>query len=72
MSNKERAIQLIEQIPESKLIFVVDMLESLKAYAGEAIQPDDWDLQMITEAKQENDGQTVSIEALASDFGIDL
>ena len=72
MSNKERAIQLIEQIPESKLIFVVDMLESLKAYAGEAIQPDDWDLQMITEAKQENDGQTVSIEALASDLGIDL
>lgn len=72
MSNKERAIQLLDSIPENKLVFVIDMLENLKAYAGESIQPDDWDLQMIAEAKQENDGQTVSIEALASDLGIAL
>lgn len=72
MSNKERAIQLLDSIPENKLVFVIDMLENLKAYAGESIQPDDWDLQMIAEAKQENDGQTISIEALASDLGIAL
>lgn len=33
MSNKERAIQLIKDIPENKLIFVIDVPESLKAYA---------------------------------------
>lgn len=72
MSNKERVLQLIENIPEQKLSFVIDVLESLKAYAGEMIEPDEWDLAMIAEAKQENDGQTVSIEALASELGIIL
>lgn len=72
MSNKERAIQLLNSIPENKIIFVIDMLESMKAYAGEEIQPDDWDLKMIAEAKKENDGNTVSIDELASDLGIAL
>lgn len=72
MSNKERVIQLIEDIPENKLIFVIDVLESLKAYAGETIEPDEWDLKMIAESKKENDEQTVSIEALSSELGITL
>lgn len=72
MSNKERVIQLIESIPDSKLIFVVDMLENLKAYAGEEIMPDEWDLKMLADAEKENDGQTVSIESLASELGISL
>lgn len=54
MSNKERVIQLIEDIPEQKLTFVIDVLEGLKAYAGETIEPDEWDLQMIAEAEKEN------------------
>lgn len=72
MSNKERAIQLLEGIPENKLIFVVDMLENLKAYAGEEIEPDEWDLEMIERAKRENDGHGVPIETLASELGITL
>ncbi len=66
MSNKERVIQLIEDIPEHKLVFVIDVLESLKAYAGEMIEPDEWDLEMIAKAREENDGQAVSIETVAS------
>ncbi len=72
MSNKERVIQLLDGIPENKLIFVVDMLESLKAYAGEEIEPDEWDLEMIERAKKENDGQGVPVEALAAELGISL
>lgn len=72
MSNKERALQLIESIPDSKLIFVIDMLENLKAYAGEEVAPDDWDLEMIERAKKENDGQGIPIEALADELGITL
>lgn len=72
MSNRERVIQLIDSIPDNKLIFIVDMLESMKAYAGETIQPDDWDLKMIEEAKMENDGTTVSIGDLAKELGIAL
>ena len=72
MSNKERAIQLIEDIPEHKLTFVINVLESLKAYAGETIEPDEWDLQMIKEAQEENDGETVSMETLTAELGITL
>lgn len=72
MSNKERVIQLISDIPDSKLVFVVNVLESLRAYAGETIQPDEWDLQMIAQAKEENDGSTVSLDALAAELGIAL
>ena len=72
MSNKERVMQLIDDMPDSKLIFVVNMLESLKAYAGEEIEPDEWDLQMIKEAQQENDGETVAFDDLAVELGISL
>lgn len=72
MSNKERVLQLIDDIPEYKLVFVIDVLESLKAYAGEMIEPDEWDLKMIEAAKAENDDKTVSIEDLASELGIVL
>ena len=72
MSNRERIIQLIDNIPDNRLVFVVDMLESLKAYAGEAIEPDEWDMQMIMQAQAENDGKTVTLEDLAEELGITL
>lgn len=72
MSNRERVLQLIEDIPDIKLHFVVEMLESLKAYAGEEIEPDEWDLQMITQAKKDNDGKTVALEDLANELGVVL
>lgn len=72
MSNRERAMQLIQNIPEHKLSFVINVLESLRAYAGEMIEPDEWDLKMIEEAKKENDDQATPIETLASELGITL
>jgi len=72
MSNRERVMQLIEDVPESKLVFIINMLENLKGYAGEAIEPDEWDLQMIAEAKQINDGNTVSLEKVCQDLGVNL
>ncbi len=72
MSTRERIIQLISDVPDNKLIFVVDILESMKAYAGESIEPDEWDLQMIEQAKKENDGETITLEALADELGITL
>ena len=72
MSNRERVLQLIADIPDIKLHFVVEMLESLKAYAGEEIEPDEWDLQMIAQAEREKDGETVTIEELAHELGVVL
>ena len=51
-NNKERIMELIDGIPDRRLVFIVDMLESLKAYAGEEIPPDEWDLQMIQETEE--------------------
>ena len=51
MSNKERIMQLIEDVPERKLVFIINMLESLKSYAGEEIEPDEWDLQIDNRGK---------------------
>ena len=52
--------------------FIVEMLENLKAYAGETIKPDDWDLAMIEQARQENDGVTVTLDELAQELEIEL
>ena len=70
MSNKERIMQLIEDVPEYKLVFIVNMLENLKSYAGELIEPDEWDLQMITEAKKINDGETMTFEEVCQELGV--
>lgn len=72
MSNKERVIQLIDDVPDSKLVFVIDMLESLKAYAGEEIEPDEWDLKMIEQAEKENDGNTITLDELKQKLGVTL
>ena len=65
-------IQLINDVPDNKLVFVVHMLESMKAYAGEAIEPDEWDLKMISDAKQENDGETLTFDEVAKELGMTL
>ena len=57
-------MELIDGIPDRRLVFIVDMLESLKAYVGEEIPPDEQDLQMIQEAEKENDGKTISFEEI--------
>ncbi len=70
MSNKERVMQLIDDVPDSKLVFVVNMLESLKAYAGGEIEPDEWDLKMIADAGEINDGTTVTFEEMLQKDGL--
>lgn len=70
MSDKEKAIQLIKEIPDNKMIFVVEMLKNIKGLLVEEIEPDDFDLRMIQESRQENDGTKVSLEDLLKKDGI--
>lgn len=70
MSNKDRIMQLINDVPDNRLVFIVNMLESLKAYAGEEIEPDEWDLKMIAEAQKDNDGDTITLEELKKELNI--
>ena len=72
MSEREKAMQLIKEIPDSKMIFVVNMLMKIKGLPVEEIEPDEWDLQMIAQAERENDGETVALEDLAHELGVVL
>ncbi len=69
MSNKERVLQLIDEIPDYKLIYVVDMLNSIKSLLVEEVNPDEWDLNMISQAQIENDGETISFEEMLAKDG---
>ena len=51
---------------------VVNILEEMKAYAGEAIEPDEWDLAMIEEARAENDGSTMTLDEVCRELGVKL
>ena len=70
MSEREKAMQLIKEIPDSKMIFVVNMLMKIKGLPVEEIEPDEWDLKMIEEAKKNNDGSSVSFEELLKKAGL--
>ncbi len=73
MSNRELAIDIINQIPEYKLTYVIDMLNGLKGLLIsdiEEVEPDEWDLKMIAEAEKVNDDTTVSLEELLAKDGL--
>ena len=75
MSNKERAIDIINQIPEYNLIYVINMLNGIKDLLindVEEVEPDEFDLKMISDAESENDGTFVSFEELLKQDGLNV
>lgn len=74
MSNRELAIDIINQIPEYKLTYVVDMLNGIKnLLINNSVpeeEPDEWDLEMIARAKRENDGTAITLEELLAKDGL--
>lgn len=74
MSNKEKAIDIINQIPEYKLIYVIDVLNGIKNMLTdvEETEPDEWDLKMLAKAEEINDGTTIALEELAKDLDLDV
>ena len=73
MSNKELAIDIINKIPECKLPYVIEMLNGLKGLLDNdltEVNPDEWDLKMISEAEKINDGTTMSFEELLEKDGL--
>lgn len=68
MSNREIAINIINEIPEYKLSYVIDILKGIKNLIVEEVEPDEWDLKMIAEA--ENDGTKYSLEEVLEECGL--
>ena len=72
MSDRERAMQLLEKVPETKLYYIIGILEGAIIPDIEEVEPDEWDLKMIEEASSENDGEEVTIEDLKKELGLVL
>ena len=70
MSNREYAHQLLDKVPESKIIYIVGILEGAMIPETEEVEPDEWDLKMIEEAKKENDGETITFDELLKKEGL--
>ena len=70
MSERERAIQLLNAVPEFKMNCVIAYMQGIIAGAGiEEVEPDEWDLEMIARAKAENDDEGVTLEDFAAELG---
>lgn len=72
MSDRERAMQLLEKVPETKLYYIIGILEGAAIPDIEEVEPDEWDLKMIAEATRENDGEEVTLEDLKKELGLAL
>lgn len=73
--NRAQAIQLLENIPENDLAFVIEYIQGLidrhKKRDVEEIEPDELDLKMIETAVKNNNGSTISFEELLRKDGFD-
>ena len=72
MSDRERAMLLLEKVPETKLYYIIGILEGAAIPDIEEVEPDEWDLKMIAEAKEENNGEEVTLEDLKKELGFAL
>lgn len=70
MSDRERAMQLLEKVPETKLYYIIGILEGAIIPDIEEVEPDEWDLKMIEEANKENDGEEISLEDTKKELGL--
>lgn len=71
MSTKELAYSLIDRLTESQLNAIVEILKGLSLSQIPEAELDEWDMEMIKRAEEENDGETISIEDFAKELGIE-
>ncbi len=70
MSTREIAFTIFNSLTEEQLQAFVTLFGNPINRIPE-VEPDEWDKEMIQRAANENDGETISIEALAAETGID-
>ena len=70
MSDRERLKQVIDRLPEYKLAYVENLILNIEKTDIEEIEPDEWDLKMIEDAKANNDGSTISLDELLKKEGL--
>lgn len=68
MSNKEHALELIDDMSEEQLLFVVNILEGIK---GLVHKSDDFDLQLVRDGEVDND-EEYTLEEVNKILGLQL
>ena len=72
MSTAERLHTIIDEMPiDQQEAWLIILEASRKKQIIEEIEPDEWDLEMIKQAEEENDGEEISLESFAKELGID-
>lgn len=72
MSTTERLHTIIDEMPmDQQEAWLIILEASRRKQFIEEIEPDEWDLKMIKQAEEENDGETISLESFAKELGID-
>lgn len=70
MSEREKLKQIIYRLPEYKISYTTNLLLSIEKTDIEEVEPDEWNLKMISDAKEQNDGSSVSLEDLLKREGL--
>jgi|InofroStandDraft_1065614.scaffolds.fasta_scaffold32676_3 hypothetical protein len=70
MSEREKLKAVIDRLPEYKIAYIANLIFSIEKTDIEEIEPDEWDLKMIEEARANNDGSVVSFEELLEREGL--
>ncbi len=70
MSERERIKQAIDRLPEYKLAYIANLKLSIVKTPIEEVEPDEWDLKMISDSPKYNDGSVVSLEELLEREGL--
>lgn len=70
MSEREKLKAVIDRLPEYKIAYIANLIFSIEKTDIEEIEPDEWDLKMIEEARANNNGSVVSFEELLEREGL--
>lgn len=70
MSEREQIKQIIDRLPEYKLAYIANLIFDIEKIDMEEVEPDEWDLEMIAEAKANNNGSVVFFEELLKKDGL--
>lgn len=70
MSNREYAHLLLDRVPESKIYYIMGVLEGAAIPEMEEMEPDQWDLDMMAQAQKDNDGTTLTLDEMLKKEGL--
>jgi len=70
MNEREQIKQIIDRLPDYKIAYIANLILNIEKMTIEEIEPDEWDLKMIEDAKKNNDGSVVSLDDLLKKEGL--